>query len=183
MNLKSLPPTLIACGMLVAGVASAQETTQQNARWKYSSDALRPFWLGDVVEQESVLLLREDGAEEARGSLLFPISEIISVRSSSGETTYQAGVDYRFVPGTRELVIPAGSRVVTTLPSALRREANSQKHQLTHRDGNGEILFGAEAGISPAANIRDVQESQQRVARFDAIVRHPIASDHAAKTA
>ena len=32
---------------------------------------------------------------------------------------------------------------MTTSPSALRRPANSQKYQLTHRDGNGEILFGA----------------------------------------
>ena len=121
----------------------AQDQVGQATRWQYSADQLRPFWRGDIVEQESVLFLGDSESEEARGSMLFPIREIISVRSSSGDITYQQGVDYRFVPGTREIVIPVGSRVVTTAPSALRRPANSQRHQLTHRDGNGEILFGA----------------------------------------
>ncbi len=168
MESKSLSFILMACGMLVAGVAQAQESAaqesaaqesaaqesaaqesaaqesaaQESAAWRYSSEQLRPFWLGDVVDQESVLFLRDDDSNESRGSLLFPIREIVAVRSSSGDVTYQEGVDYRFVPGTREIIIPAGSRIVTTSPSALRRPANSQKYPLTHRDGNGEILFG-----------------------------------------
>ncbi len=75
--------------------------------------------------------------------MLFPIHEILAVRSSSGDIMYQQDVDYQFTPGSRQIVIPAGSRVVTTPASGLRRPENSQKHRLTHRDGNGEILFGA----------------------------------------
>ncbi|MBL4886399.1 MAG: SGNH/GDSL hydrolase family protein [Planctomycetaceae bacterium] len=39
--------------------------------------------------------------------------------------------------------MPAGSRIVSSTPAQMRRPANSQRHRLTHRDGNGEILFGA----------------------------------------
>ncbi|TWT91765.1 exo-alpha-sialidase [Stieleria varia] len=104
---------------------------------------LRPFWKSEVVDQESVLFLQDESADESYASVLFPIDEIISVQSSSGDITYTAGVDYQFVRGTNKIVIPAGSRVVTTPSKALRRPANSQRFQLTHRDGNGEILFGA----------------------------------------
>lgn len=117
------------------------KTTESS--WADSSSLLKPFWRGDVVEGEPVLFVRDNDTAEAVGSLLFPISEVLSVRSSSGEITYQAGKDYRFVPGTHQIVIPIGSQVVTKLPSQLRRPDNSQRHKLTHRDGNGEILFGS----------------------------------------
>ncbi|QDV68163.1 GDSL-like Lipase/Acylhydrolase [Rosistilla carotiformis] len=116
---------------------------EENASWKYHPAALQPFWAGERIEGESVLFLRDAKTGEALGSLLFPIAEIESVKSSSGEITYREGADYRFDPGTREIVVPAGSQIVTTLPEELRRPAKSQRHQLTHRDGNGEILFGA----------------------------------------
>ncbi|QDV45950.1 GDSL-like Lipase/Acylhydrolase [Stieleria neptunia] len=143
MRSLSIRSFVLVCTLILAGNSPAQDLPRDTTTWQYSADQLRPFWKGDVVEQESVLFLRDSESGEARGSMLFPIREIISVRSSSGDITYQPGVDYRFIPGTREIVIPAGSRVLTTPPSALRRPANSQRHQLTHRDGNGEILFGA----------------------------------------
>ncbi len=130
---------LLSWMVLVAGIAAAQE----RPAWPYSPKWLQPFWLDDVMEGESVLFIRDSASEAARGSVLFPIQEIVSVRSSSGETTYEQGIDYRFEPGSREIIIPVGSRVVTTPSSELRRPANSQRHRLTHRDGNGEILFGA----------------------------------------
>ena len=129
-----------------------QEAFEANYSWLQSNIAdskrtdtatlLKPFWRGDVVEGEPVLFVRDSESAEATGSLLFPISEVLSVRSSSGEITYEAGKDYRFVAGTHQIMIPVGSRVVTTLPSQLRRPDGSQRHKLTHRDGNGEILFG-----------------------------------------
>lgn len=80
---------------------------------------------------------------EARASLLFSVQKVIAVRNSAGNVTYQEGADFRFRSRSREIVIPPGSRVVTKTPQDLRRPAKSQKSQLTHRDGNGEILFGA----------------------------------------
>ncbi|QDS87249.1 GDSL-like Lipase/Acylhydrolase [Rosistilla ulvae] len=140
MKIKLLPIViLLVCNPFRTGETSAEETST----WKYTPAALQPFWVGDRIEGESVLFVRDAKTGEARGSLLFPIAEIESVKSSSGEITYREGTDYHFKPGTREIVVPAGSRIVTTLPEELRRPAKSQRHQLTHRDGNGEILFGA----------------------------------------
>ena len=119
----------------------AQDST--DSRWTYRPEQLRPFWLGDVVESESVLFVRDPKTGEARASLLFPVQNVIVVRNSAADVTYQEGVDFRFSSGSREIVIPAGSRVVTKTPQDLRRPAKSQKYRLTHRDGNGEILFGA----------------------------------------
>lgn len=136
-RLKNL--ALLAWLMFGLTGVSAQESTP----WVYRPSALQPFWTADVVQGESVLFVRDPKTGESRGSLLFPIAEIEAVTNSAGDVTYEAGSDYRFEPGSREIVVPAGSRIVTTLASELRRPAKSQRHQLTHRDGNGEILFGA----------------------------------------
>lgn len=92
---------------------------------------------------ESVLFVRNKDAKTARASVLFPIRELLEIRSSAGDVVYEAGRDYRWKPGSREIVLPAGSRIVASTPEDLRRPANSQRHRLTHRDGNGEIMFGA----------------------------------------
>ena len=130
---------MIATGFFVTGIGRSQETPQ----WKYSAEVMQPFWLGDSVASEPILFVRDAESGEARGSLMFAAKNIVSVKSSSGDTTYQEGRDYLFAPGSREIVVPSNSRMVTCLASDLRRPANSQKHKLTHRDGNGEIMFGA----------------------------------------
>jgi lysophospholipase L1-like esterase len=95
------------------------------------------------MEGESVLFIREEGASEARGSVLFPIDRVKAVRNSAGDLVYEEGRDYVWKRGSREIVVPAGSRIVSRTPADLRRPAGSQKYRLTHRDGDGEILFGA----------------------------------------
>jgi len=65
------------------------------------------------------------------------------VQDSTGTRTFRSDVDFRLVSGSREIVVPASSGIVTKTASDLRRPAGSQKYRLTHRDGNGEILFGA----------------------------------------
>jgi len=147
MNMKSISTYAAVCTLLAMNVAGAQEpraTPQsKDTKWEYSADQFRPFWTSDVMDQETVLFVRDTESGEARGHVLFPISEIILMQSSSGDVVYEKGTDYKIVPGSREIIIPAGSRVVTSKPTDLRRPADSQRHRLTHRDGNGEILFGA----------------------------------------
>ncbi len=131
-------------GMLVLisviSVASADDSAQP--QWDYRPELLRPFWIGDVVEGESVLFIREQPEGEARASVLFPIQEVLAVRNSVGDVTYESGRDYVWEPGSREIILPVGSRIVSRTPEELRRPAGSQQYALTHRDGNGEILFG-----------------------------------------
>ena len=65
------------------------------------------------------------------------------MRDSSGSITYQEGRDYTWQRGSKEIRLPPGSRIVFKTPQELRRSTGSQRYRLTHRDGNGEVLFGA----------------------------------------
>jgi lysophospholipase L1-like esterase len=133
---------LTACLTVTTAVPTLADEPKK-PQWQYSPELLRPFWEGDTVEGESVLFIRETEKGEAKTAVLFPIQEILAVRNSAGDVTYENGRDYVWRPGSREIVLPAGSRIVSRTGQDLRRPANSQKYQLTHRDGNGEIFFGA----------------------------------------
>ncbi|MHC5538267.1 SGNH/GDSL hydrolase family protein [Singulisphaera rosea] len=136
---------IVSVGLLGSIWASVPSLLAQEApkpEWNYSAEQLRPFWLGEVMEGESILFLRDDTTGEARASVLFPIQKLLSVRSSSGEAQYEEGRDYLWKADSREIVIPKGSRITTSTPDLLRRPAGSQPYRLTHRDGNGEIYFG-----------------------------------------
>ena len=110
--------------------------------WAFTPEKLRPFWLSRTMEGESVLFIKGEADGQPRASLLLEPTRILSVASSSGATTYEEGRDYVWKPGTRELLLPLGSKIVCKTPQDLRRPAKSQSFRLTHRDGNGEILFG-----------------------------------------
>lgn len=128
----------------VAAVAASGARAQEAAKpgWTYSEEQLRPFWRGEVMEGESVLFIKDEETGEARASVLFPIRKLLSVRDSAGEVRYEEGRDYSWKEGSREIVIPPGSRIKTSTKDSLRRPAKSQPYRLTHRDGGGEIYFG-----------------------------------------
>ena len=111
--------------------------------WQFDAAQLRPFWLSKVMEGESVLFVKENDSTVPEVALLFEPTKILAVRSSAGEVTYDEGRDYVWKQGTRTITLPKGSRIPCKTPKDLRRPAGSQKYSLTHRDGNGEILFGA----------------------------------------
>jgi acyl-CoA thioesterase-1 len=121
--------------------ATAQEP--EKPAWQYTPELMRPFWRGNTMEAESVLFIKDAKTGEAKASVLFPVKEVLAIRNSAGDITYENGRDYVWKPGSREIALPASSRVVSRLPAELRRSAKSQKYELTHRDGNGEIFFGA----------------------------------------
>ena len=125
--------------LLLVGASSA---TEPEKPWKFDAAALQPFWRSATMHGESVLFIKEGGGS-AKGKLLFTPTKILQVASSSGEIVYEAGKDYVWQPGSKEIVLPAGSKITWKTPQDLRRPAKSQKYNLTHRDGNGEILFGA----------------------------------------
>jgi acyl-CoA thioesterase-1 len=116
---------------------------QSQSTWKYEPELLRPFWQGTTMEGESVLFSKNPETGAARASVLFPIRDVVAIRNSVGDVTYEQGKDYDWKPDSREITLPAGSRIPSRTPDELRRPANSQKYALTHRDGNGEIFFGA----------------------------------------
>jgi lysophospholipase L1-like esterase len=137
-------PNALRITLLLAVTAGRAHAGQPPERaWKYDPDLLRPFWQGTTVEGESVLFLKDPATGEAKASLLFPVDDVLAVRNSAGDVSYAKGRDFVWRPGSREIVLPAGSRIPSRTPKQLRRPANSQPFKLTHRDGDGEILFGA----------------------------------------
>ncbi|MGE0606349.1 MAG: FG-GAP-like repeat-containing protein [Pirellulales bacterium] len=133
LNLASLP---------VLGPSAGRAEEPSPPEWQYSADLLRPFWLGTEMQGESVLFIKDEKSGEARAKVLFPIERVLDVRNSAGDVAYEADRDYVCQPGSREIVLPAGSRIPSYTPAELRRPAGTQKYKLTHRDGNGEIFFG-----------------------------------------
>ncbi len=131
--------TLI-CVNLIAGSTPAQDDAKT---WKFRSEALQPFWQSKQIEGESVLFLREDESGKAKASVLFPIAKVVSITNSRGDQTFEEGRDFHWAPNSRELTVPVGSRIPIHTRDNLRRPAKSQPYELTHRDGQGEIRFGA----------------------------------------
>jgi acyl-CoA thioesterase-1 len=128
--------------LLTAGTVSHADEPSKPA-WKYSPELLRPFWQGDTVQGESMLFIKDSGTGLAKASVLFPVQKVLRVHNSAGDVTYEDGRDYVWKPEFREITLPANSRIVSHTTADLRRPSGSQKYQLTHRDGNGEIFFGA----------------------------------------
>lgn len=129
----------------VAGLMISQScftSADEPKSWRFSPEQLQPFWTSNVVHRESVLFVRDEATGVARASVLFPINKIISVEDPTGAISYTAGDDFSYVNGEREITVPGASRIVTKTAAEMRRPANSQQFRLTHRDGNGEILFG-----------------------------------------
>jgi lysophospholipase L1-like esterase len=135
--MKTLP-LFLAVGFLAAAAFAAEN----DKPWAFDAAKLKPFWLSNTMDGESVLFIKPSAADRPRAALLFPPMKILSVYSSSGLTVYVEGKDYLWKPGTREIVLPAGSRIPCQTPQGLRRPPKSQPFVLPHRDGNGEIFFG-----------------------------------------
>ncbi|MGI8982136.1 MAG: SGNH/GDSL hydrolase family protein [Pirellulaceae bacterium] len=125
--------------LILASLAPAAEPAN---RWQFDVAQLQPLWKSATLHGESVLFIK-DGEGVAKGKLLFTPTKVLKVTSSSGEVVYEAGKDYLWKADSQEILLPAGSRITWKTPQDLRRPAKSQKYALTHRDGNGEILFGA----------------------------------------
>jgi acyl-CoA thioesterase-1 len=110
--------------------------------WTFSAEQLQPFWRSTTIHGETLLFIRNRGDESPKAPLLCEPTRILSVCNSSGEVTYEEGKDFVWHAGSREISLPEGSRIVFKSPADLRRPAGSQPYALTHRDGQGEILFG-----------------------------------------
>lgn len=142
---RSLSP-LTVFSISIAALGSLTAPTISDAAeppWTYQAELMRPIWQGEVMEGESVLFVKGDQDGRGKASVLLPIRKLLSIRNAEGDIEYEVGRDFTWTPGSREIVLPAGSRIVASAPEDLRRPPKSQMFELTHRDGGGEILFGA----------------------------------------
>lgn len=147
MNCSLRHPFRILLALLTAlelfawggSVAAATSTPA----WPWDETALQPFWRSSTMVGETVLFIQDPQGDTALASLLFEPLTLVRVSNAAGTLTYEEGRDFLWKPGSRVLTLPAGSRIVSKKAADLRRPAGSQPYRLTHRDGQGEILFGA----------------------------------------
>ncbi len=139
---RDSPVKKLLAGLTVSLVAALLFAAEPAPRWRFDAAKLKPFWLSKTMEGESVLFIKDHDAARPKAAVLFQPTKIMSVVSSSGQLIYVEGRDYVWQPGTKEITLPAGSRIPFKTPQELRRPPKSQPFVLPHRDGNGEIFFG-----------------------------------------
>ena len=122
--MKRLGVLLMCAAMLASlfGCAKEAEPTKQPEKTetvqpaypldKYDLDCYtQPYWTGNIVYQESVMVREEKDGSIPDIGLLYHAEQIISVRSSDLQKEYQEGTDYTLVDG--KLHIPEGSSIPT----------------------------------------------------------------------
>lgn len=182
----------LCTGAIVGSLCLAEEPLPNVVSvWSYDPAVLRPFWDNPIADGESVLFLRDPQTGEATAQLLFPVENVLRVTRAvdwhlPNSPAFEEGRDFLVTPGSREIRLPKGSRIPSFTSAELRRPAGSQKYRLTHRDGSGEILFGAGSeyhemqvaityrhpaetwpgplpGFDPKALPRSIQKLQQKI--------------------
>lgn len=96
-------------------------------------ETMSPFWEGDTVYNESVLFA--DLGDGASAALLYPATEIVSVRNAQLNVTYKAGEDYVYENG--KLILPAGS----SIPYMTRDQLYPSSGNFRHKDGSCYIAW------------------------------------------
>lgn len=91
-----------ALGFLVSGAMACPLVAQNPATRVPDTKELaplhleQPFWTSDVIHGESLIFFRAEEDGPAVGKLLFTPSEIVSVKSADGKTTYVVDKDFRW---------------------------------------------------------------------------------------
>jgi len=103
--------------------------------------SMLPLWEGDTVYNESVLVLKDQSGNMPEKSLLYPATEIISVRSQDLKTEYDEGDDWILQDG--KLVFPAGSSIPSMEYSEYYPETWSEGSTF-NKVGGGYIYYSEE---------------------------------------
>ena len=104
MKFRKLSFVLAACAVCIGGFstkgATMYETNAQDKEVLYDlEELLTPVWEGGICYQESVLPVMGENYEFAPIQLLYPIEEIIEVKSATLTKTYEEGYDYGVADG------------------------------------------------------------------------------------
>lgn len=150
MKIKSLTCIALTLTMLLApscakdgksgGNSSAVTTPDPvfdyvpEGEFKYAEELIA-IWSGNVVYDEYVMFLGKDDVVP----LLYPATEIISVKSTDGTVTFTEGIDYALQDG--KLIMPEGSSL-TYIPEEVYW-AKGAYDVYTYKDGEKHITYAA----------------------------------------
>ena len=108
---------------------------------QYDLDAyMAPYWQGDTMYQESVMVLENEDGTVSDIPLLYKAKAIASVRTSDLKTLFKAGVDYELADG--KLRILPGSAIPTVAYTDYYPTTETEKcMQLNEAYGPGYIFY------------------------------------------
>src|SRR6187399_1743433 len=102
---------------------------------------LTAVWTTGKMEGDPLFFIQREGEKPAALLMHIP-SEAPVIRSATLEVTYEAGKDYEWTPGSREVRLPEGSRIPFTTAAALHPAPKAPHSYSAFRDGKSWMLFG-----------------------------------------
>ncbi|HGE70933.1 TPA: SGNH/GDSL hydrolase family protein [Candidatus Poribacteria bacterium] len=102
---------------------------------------MKPFWISEVMESESLFFVQKDENELPNDTLLFIPDKILSVKSASRDILYNEGKDY-IINQEGIISLPKGSRIPFKTAEEMRPAPNSPNSIPACRDGKSHLLFG-----------------------------------------
>ena len=99
------------------------------------------FWSSPDIEGDPLFFIHADGAPAAKAELLFTPQAAPDLRSASGEQVYALGRDFTWAPGSREIVLTAGSRIPFKTVAELHPAPGSPNSYDGFRDTNLHMLY------------------------------------------
>jgi len=102
---------------------------------------VKPFWIGNEMDRESLFFVQKSDDEFPCDTLLFTPDRILSVKSASGEIAYEEGKDY-ILTSDRIISLPKGSRIPFKTDAEMHPSPDSPQSIAACRDGKSHLFFG-----------------------------------------
>ena len=109
---------------------------------KYDPDVyMNKIWEGNTVYHEPVMFAQSsDGINLTTKKLLYPVEDIVSIRSANLKTYYIKGVDYKIEDG-KIVWLPGGQMPIYTGPLTVPKNANASDYP-SEVTQNGTVAWG-----------------------------------------
>lgn len=146
-------------------------TADSNGVTAMSEEVYRPYWYGNVIYNETVLLT-EDASGKICGKLLYDAVKILSVKNHDFTVTYSEGVDYTC--SGNEIVRTAGSAIKYHTEAEIAGTDIPEPYRLTSSIANvatdivrmgstiyteSDYLYGYQVSVSYVYDVKSVEES------------------------
>jgi len=102
---------------------------------------VKPFWIGNEMDRESLFFVQKNDDELPCDTLLFAPDRILSVKSATGEITYEEGRDY-ILTSDRIISLPKDSRIAFKTDAEMHPSPDSPQSIASCRDGKSNLFFG-----------------------------------------
>jgi len=119
-----------------AGAAPAPAGEVSKEAMDTVTGLLDPFWKSKTMRGEALFFAQRKAGEPLEARLLFPPEAVVSVRSATGEVTYEEGKDYALDKAAGVVRLLPGSRIPSKMPEEMYPPADSKLPKISSRKGD-----------------------------------------------